>query len=86
MNKNNFSLYGLPEAIKFCKKCVISNQRPSSVVEFKNKDNINIEKIISNMNQYDIKVSQNNMIQLSLDNEELPGICTKIKNLVNSIY
>ena len=52
----------------------------------KNKDNINIEKIISNMNQYDIKVSQNNMIQLSLDNEELPGICTKIKNLVNSIY
>ena len=37
------------------------------------------------MNQYDIKVSQNNMIQLSLDNEELPGICTKIKNLVNSI-
>ena len=39
MNKNNFSFYGLPEAIKFCKKCVISNQRPSSVVEFKNKDN-----------------------------------------------
>ena len=37
MNKN-FSLYGLPEKIKFCKKCVISNQRPSSVVEFKNKN------------------------------------------------
>ena len=33
---DNFSLYGLPEEIKFCKKCVISNQRPSSVVEFKN--------------------------------------------------
>ena len=23
--------------IKYCKECVISNQRPSSVVEFKNK-------------------------------------------------
>jgi N-acetyl sugar amidotransferase len=29
-------LYGLPGEIAFCKKCVISNQRPSSAVEFKN--------------------------------------------------
>lgn len=28
--------YGLPGVVKFCKKCVISNQRPSSTVEFKN--------------------------------------------------
>lgn len=27
--------YGLPREIKFCKKCVISNQRPNSAVEFK---------------------------------------------------
>lgn len=27
--------YGLPEEIKFCKRCVISNQRPNSAVEFK---------------------------------------------------
>ena len=26
--------YGLPEEIKFCKRCVISNQRPSSTVEY----------------------------------------------------
>lgn len=26
--------YGLPSDVKFCKKCVISNQRPNSVVEF----------------------------------------------------
>lgn len=32
-------LYGLPEQVRFCKKCVISNQRPSSSVEFKNKKN-----------------------------------------------
>tara|TARA_R100000388_G_C7233434_1_gene156208 strand:+ start:128 stop:1330 length:1203 start_codon:yes stop_codon:yes gene_type:complete len=32
--------YGLPEKVQYCKKCVITNQRPSSVVEFKhqNKD------------------------------------------------
>lgn len=29
--------YGLPNEVKFCKKCVISNQRPSSTVEFRNE-------------------------------------------------
>ena len=29
--------YGLPNKVKFCKKCVISNQRPSSSIEFKNE-------------------------------------------------
>jgi N-acetyl sugar amidotransferase len=28
--------YGLPEEVLFCKKCVISNQRPNSAVEYKN--------------------------------------------------
>jgi N-acetyl sugar amidotransferase len=45
--KKNSSLYNLPEQIVFCKKCVISNQRPRSVVEFKNqndqKEGINID-------------------------------------------
>ena len=31
--------YNLPSEVKFCKKCVISNQRPNSTVEMKNKDN-----------------------------------------------
>jgi N-acetyl sugar amidotransferase len=30
------ALYGLPSRVRFCKRCVISNQRPSSTVEFKN--------------------------------------------------
>ena len=38
MNKN-FSLFNLPEKVEFCSSCVISNQRPNSVVEFKNIDN-----------------------------------------------
>ncbi len=33
------ALYGLPPEVRFCKRCVISNQRPNSAVEFKhNKD------------------------------------------------
>jgi N-acetyl sugar amidotransferase len=37
MNKNN-SLFGMPEIVIFCEKCVISNQRPSSTIEFKSKN------------------------------------------------
>ncbi len=32
---SNQAYYGLPENVEFCSQCVISNQRPSSVVEFK---------------------------------------------------
>ena len=35
----NFSMYGLPEKVVFCSKCVMSNQRPRSVVEFKSNNN-----------------------------------------------
>jgi N-acetyl sugar amidotransferase len=30
-------LYGLPEEVKFCTRCVISNQRPNSTIEYLNK-------------------------------------------------
>lgn len=33
------TLYGLPSEVRFCKSCVISNQRPSSTPEFKNDGN-----------------------------------------------
>jgi len=26
--------YGLPQEVKFCKSCVISNQRPNSAIEY----------------------------------------------------
>jgi N-acetyl sugar amidotransferase len=38
--------YGLPPEVKFCKKCVISNQRPSSTIEFKNVKG-EIKKVIN---------------------------------------
>ena len=42
--------YGLPEEVVYCKKCVISNQRPNTTVEFKHtaeskKTTINFQKI-----------------------------------------
>ena len=33
------AMYGLPSNVQFCKKCVISNQRPSSTVEFRHDKN-----------------------------------------------
>ena len=43
------AFFGLPEEVVFCKRCVISNQRPNSTVEFKNvkeeeKATINFDK------------------------------------------
>ena len=35
--KEEFGRYGLPLDVRFCKKCTMTNQRPSSTVEFKNK-------------------------------------------------
>jgi len=37
MSEKLEAYYGLPNEVKFCKKCVISNQRPSSTIEFKNE-------------------------------------------------
>ena len=31
-------LYGLPRDVVFCRRCVVSNQRPSSTVEFRNRN------------------------------------------------
>ncbi|PHR62700.1 MAG: LPS biosynthesis protein PseA [Robiginitomaculum sp.] len=37
MNNPSHTYYGLPNEVLFCKKCVISNQRPNSTIEFKNR-------------------------------------------------
>ena len=42
--------YGLPEHLKFCKSCVISNQRPNSTVEHQHtKSSIKKQSILINM-------------------------------------
>lgn len=37
MTKHNDVYYGLPRDVKYCERCVVSNQRPSSTVEFKHR-------------------------------------------------
>ena len=36
-NSKAEAYYGLPQEVRFCQNCVISNQRPSSSVEFKHQ-------------------------------------------------
>ena len=35
LEEKNKAFYGLPKNVTFCKKCVMSNQRPTSSIEFK---------------------------------------------------
>ena len=35
MGDNSLALFGLPQEVRFCTRCVMSNQRPSSYPEFK---------------------------------------------------
>lgn len=42
------STKGIPQKVLYCKECVISNQRPSSVVEFKSKPNDTKPSILLN--------------------------------------
>lgn len=44
--------YGLPEKVIFCKRCVISNQRPASAVEFKH--NAVSKKVTMHINEEEI--------------------------------
>jgi hypothetical protein len=39
-------MYGLPLDVKFCKKCVMSNQRPSSTIEFKVTTDTNKRRLL----------------------------------------
>ncbi|MFA6393933.1 MAG: N-acetyl sugar amidotransferase, partial [Patescibacteria group bacterium] len=44
--------YGLPPEVRFCKKCVISNQRPNSAVEYKHtKDS---KKLTINFDEFGV--------------------------------
>jgi hypothetical protein len=36
-NKTLEAFFGLPNQVRFCRSCVISNQRPSSTVEFRHE-------------------------------------------------
>ena len=81
MTKKNYSLYGLPEEVRFCSKCTISNQRPSSTIEFIAKDNIkkgievNSNNICDACKYNDIK----NKIDWEEREKKLISLCNKYR-------
>ena len=81
MTKKNYSLYGLPEEVRFCSKCTISNQRPSSTIEFMAKDNIkkgievNSNNICDACKYNDIK----NKIDWEEREKKLISLCNKYR-------
>lgn len=49
MKKGLQAKYGLPQKVIFCRKCVMSNQRPNSAIEFKH--HLNTQKITLNIDE-----------------------------------
>jgi len=52
--------YGLPEVVVFCKRCVMSNQRPNSSVEFKHTSKYKHKALHPN-----IEIRNNTEIQIT---------------------
>ncbi len=76
------AFYGLPDDVTFCKSCVISNQRPSSTVEFKHK--IDEKKEVINFNAQNICSaceyhSKKKNINWKQREELLRNLCEEIK-------
>jgi len=79
-DNNPKSYYGLPEEVKFCKKCVMSNQKPNSTIEFKN--NIEEKKKTINFDDNDFCDGCNfskkkKKINWTDRNNELEELCNK---------
>ncbi len=77
------TFYGLPKDVKYCRKCVISNQRPNSSVEFKNtidskKNTINFDdKGVCDACNFSSK--KNNLIDWSEREKKLIELCDKYR-------
>lgn len=85
MGENHLkAYYGLPPEVVFCKRCVISNQRPNSTVEFKNtpdtpKETIGIDEegVCSACRYADIKRTE---IDWSKREAELIALCKEYRS------
>jgi N-acetyl sugar amidotransferase len=77
------TFYGLPEEVVFCKRCVMSNQRPASAVEFKHT--INSKKTTMNLDDEGIcdacrTAVQKEKINWGLREEELLRLLDKYRS------
>lgn len=84
MSEELEAYYGLPKEVKFCKRCVISNQRPNSAVEFKH--NIKTKKETIHFDEEGIcdacRVTENKekTIDWNKREEELKAVCDKYRS------
>lgn len=77
------ALYGLPSEVKFCSRCVVSNQRPASEIEFKHT--LKTEKKTINFNQDNIcdaclNAGVKNQIDWKKREEELLELLNKYRS------
>ena len=76
--------YGLPSEVMFCRKCAISNQRPNSVVEFKN--NSKAKKSTINFNEIGIcdacRIAEKKKSEIDWEKREneLISLCNKYRS------
>ena len=79
--KKNYSLFSAPEKVVFCKKCIISNQRPNSTIEFASKNTFKKETIDFNQNGICSACEYNeikeNKINWNAREKELTDLCNK---------
>lgn len=92
VNKKNFDMpeekleakYGLPQRVSFCNKCVVSNQRPNSTVEFSHTENSKKETIHFDENGVcdacNFAEHKKDKINWSDREEELKELCDKYRS------
>ncbi len=81
VESTNDTKFGLPSDIKFCSKCIISNQRPNSAVEFEHTKETKKETINFNANDVCdaclVKDSKTGAIDWVAREKELIDLCNK---------
>ncbi|KJS89849.1 N-acetyl sugar amidotransferase [Desulfosporosinus sp. BICA1-9] len=75
--------YGLPSELKYCRSCVISNQRPNSTVEYQHTKNSKKETIHFNEEEVcdacAFAESKNKIINWKQRDQELIDLCNKYR-------
>ncbi len=75
--------YGLPREVKFCNKCIISNQRPNSCQEFEHKKGTKKETIHFNEDQVcdacKVNEKKHQEIDWELREKELWDLCNRYR-------
>ncbi len=83
-DKSKLVLHGVPKEVIFCKSCVMSNQRPNSVVEFKNTGKKRKPTIFFNENGIcsacEYKIIKEKKIDWIKRKNDLKKLCDKFRS------